>query len=108
MPKRNRNQPKSYYELSEVKAKIAAGNVLVRPDVVRDALVDFGWGIDDILDVYRKLRPGHFLIADNSRTKFFIVIDSYKARINGEEIYTHFYIDDDGRLVINSFHRPRL
>ena len=31
------------------------------------------------------------------------MVDYYKGKINGEEIYTHFYIDKDGTLVINSF-----
>jgi N-acetyl-gamma-glutamylphosphate reductase len=34
-----------------------------------------------------------------------VVVDYYKAyRLKGEEIYTHFYINDTtGRLVVNSF-----
>ena len=60
-----------------------------------------------MLDALRRLRPGHFHKSDNSDVKPAVVLDFYKARgLKGEDVYTHFYIDDEKRvLVINSFKR---
>lgn len=96
---------KSYYQLSEVIQKINYGQVLIRSNAQRDAYQQFGWGLSDIKDAYRKLQPKQFHKTDASKFKAGIVLDFYKATINGEKIYTHFYIDDKSkRLVINSFH----
>ncbi len=97
-------RPRSYYSLSEVRQKIADGELLIRSDAVQDALKDFGWGTSEILDVYKMLQPKHFYKTDNSKKKSHLVIDIYKAHINGEDIYTHFYIDDtQNKVIINSF-----
>lgn len=65
----------------------------------------FGWGMDNILDAFLKLKPQHFYKTDVSRINPENVIDYYKARgLKGENIYTHFYIDDEAEfLIINSF-----
>ena len=93
------------YDLAVIRAKIAAGQVKVNPDVRLDALRDFGWGLAEILAVFEKLRPGHFDKTDILRGNFLVMIDVYKAHLNGEDVYIHFYINDDDYLVINSFHK---
>lgn len=97
--------PKGFYPLAEVKAKIEAGDVFINGNALRSAQDCFGWETGEILDAYLKLKPDHFYKTDNSKTNPNVVIDIYKANaINGESIYTHFYIDDTFRkLVINSF-----
>jgi len=96
----------SYYSLNEVVQKINNGHVLIKPNAVRDAFQLFGWGISDIKVAYMKLKPRHFHKTDVSKVKAGVYLDFYKATINGERIYTHFYINNESILVINSFHRP--
>jgi hypothetical protein len=108
-PKRKpirRSYIKSHYKLSEVIKKINNGQVLIKPNATRLAYRQFGWGLCDIKDAYRKLRPKHFHKSDVSKYKAGVYLDIYKATINGEKIYTHFYIDNNSKfLVINSFHQ---
>jgi hypothetical protein len=104
--KKRKVATKSYYSLTEAVQKINNGQVLIRPNAVRDAFQLFGWGVSDIKDAYRRLRPRHFHKTDESKVKAGVYLDFYKATINGERIYTHFYINNESILVINSFHRP--
>jgi hypothetical protein len=82
---------------------------MIHSNALRCAFQDFEWGKEGIFNVYRKLQPRHFLKKANSKIKRpTVVIDYYKANIDGEDIYTHFYIDDTiGKLVINSFKRDQ-
>lgn len=99
------NRYKSHYKLSEVIQKINGGKFLVRPDVIRDAFQIFGWEIADIKKTYKKLKPKHFYKTDNLNSKPGVSVDIYKAHLFGEDIYTHFYIDETTNLlIINSFH----
>jgi len=106
MAKRKRRvAPRSYYSLTEVVQKINNGQVLIRSNAVRDAFQLFGWRLSDIEGAYRKLQPKHFYKTSVSKAKARVYLDFYKAAINGERIYTHFYINDESTLVINSFKR---
>lgn len=101
----HRDYARSYYTLVEVLSLIDKGRVLITPNAQRDANQLFGWKRRDIIDVYRKLMPAHFYKTDGSKQKPGVALDFYKATIMGENIYTHFYIDDDEKmLIINSFH----
>lgn len=100
--------PTSFYKLSEVIQKINDGQFLIRDNATQCALCDFGWGTSEILKVYNMLKPKHFYKTDNSKIIPILVIDVYKAHLYGEDVYTHFYIDDSiGKLVINSFKRDQ-
>ncbi len=100
-----RSYTKSHYHLSEVIQKINNGQILIKPNAARDAYQKFGWGFSDIKDAYRKLQLKHFHKTDVSESKPGVALDFYKAIINGEKIYTHFYINDKSKfVVINSFH----
>ncbi len=71
---------------------------------MRSAFADFGWGIQDVKNAYLQLRMSHYYKTDSSKVKPGVALDFYKACIEGEYIYTHFYIDDLTKtLVINSF-----
>ena len=65
----------------------------------------FGWGFADILDALIKLQPKHFYKKAVARFDPKIVLDFYKATgLKGENVYTHFYIDDElNKLIVNSF-----
>ena len=95
----------SYHDLADVKRKIKQGQVLINPDVLRDADLCFGWKQKDILYAYSKLKPKDFYKSDHSKFKKLRIVDTYKAKIKGMDIYTHFYVDVLG-VVINSFHKP--
>jgi len=95
----------SYYSLTNVVQKINSGHVIIRSNAIRDAYQLFGWGVSDIKGAYKKLKPRHFQKTDESKVKSGVYLDFYKATINGEKIYTHFYINEQSTLVINSFKR---
>jgi len=98
-------RPTSHYKLSEVIQKINNGQVRIRRNAEDKAYKQFGWGLPDIKNAYKKLRSRHFDKTDVSDYKEGVALDFYKATIYGEKIYTHFYIDDkSGFLIINSFH----
>ena len=101
------SKPESFYSLSEVRELIGQGKVWLKPNVLDDAQLDFGWGKSDILDALNKLKVGHFYKSDTSLKKRGVQLDFYKARgLKGEDVYTHFYIDDKaGLLVVDSFKR---
>jgi len=101
------SKPQSAYPLSEIKQLIGQGKVWLKPNVLKDAQSDFGWGKSDIVDALSKLKPGHFYKSDTSLMKPGVQLDFYKARgLKGEDVYTHFYIDDEaGILIVNSFKR---
>lgn len=95
---------KAFYPLEDVKQMIQSGNFLIRENAQRCALIDFGWGKQDILDTILSLKQHHFQKSDKSELSPLITIDSYKARLKGEDIYTHFYVDEHSKtLIINSF-----
>jgi len=100
-----KKKTKGCYSLTEVVQKIDEGQVLINSNAAGDAFQLFGWGLSDIKDAYRKLQPKHFYKTDVSKAKAGVYLDFYKATINRERIYTHFYIDNKSRLVINSFKR---
>jgi hypothetical protein len=102
----NFSRPRSSYTLPDVKSKLKDNKVNITFNARKRAYEDFGWSTSDILDAYTKLRPTHFYTTLLSNTQFPLMYDVYKGTINGEEIYTHFYIDQEsGYLIINSFHK---
>ena len=94
----------SAYCLSDVTECIKKCRYSIKPDARRDAFQLFGWGEDDIIFIYNKLRTHNFLNTNLSRYKPGVFIDAYIIQIRQENIYTHFYIEN-GYLVINSFHQ---
>jgi hypothetical protein len=101
----SRKRDKPYYPLQNVKEKIAQGQYRINHNAVKSAFQDFGWKEADIKHVYRKLQDKHYHQTDKSKTIPGIMLDVYYVEnINGEDVYTHFYINDD-RLIINSFHQ---
>ena len=95
----------SFYPLSEVRDLIDQEKVDIRSNALEDAQRDFGWGTSDILHALKRLQPSHFHKSDESDKKYRTVMDFYKAHgLKGEDVYTHFYIDDDRKvLVVSSF-----
>ena len=100
-------RPTSYYELAEIKTLAQTpGAVVIRPDAALDALSQFGWEGDDVLRAIGRLRRQDFVKTDPSQKVPGRLLDFYRASMEGEKFYTHFYVDSQGRLIINSFHKP--
>jgi hypothetical protein len=92
------------YPLPEVRKLIGQGRVKIRPNARTDAFNDFGWDTTDILEALKTLQERHFHKRDVSTRNTWNVYDFYKAYgLSGENVYTHFYIDQDDYLVVNSF-----
>ena len=83
---------------------VLSGKAVIHDNAKRCAKDDFGWGTKDILDTLLFLKQHHFQKSNKSELSPLITVDSYKVRFNGEDLYTHFYINEfSGELVINSF-----
>ena len=99
-------KPTAQYDLGDIRNLINQGKVYIRPNAERSSFNDFGWGIDEIKDAMKKLKSKHFYKSADHDRRAGTVLDYYKARgIKTEDIYTHFYIDDSGFLIISSFKR---
>ncbi len=96
------NGPKGHYDLSLVKQKIKAGEFLIKENAKISALRDFGWRNKEIARAFTKLKLQDFYKSDSSQFKYLVIVDVYKAHIEGYDIYTHFYIEAE-QLIINSF-----
>lgn len=63
----------------------------------------FGWNLEDIKNALMRLMPKHWYKSEPRYDNPEIWVDYYRARnIMGENIYTHFYVEED-ILVIDSF-----
>lgn len=102
---KTREKPPNWYPLSEVRNLINKGKYLITANARDSAYRDFGWHSDDIVNAIKKLSPKHFYKTEISKRDSSKAVEVYKARgLNGENIYTHFYIDDEQKLlIINSF-----
>jgi Motility quorum-sensing regulator, toxin of MqsA len=97
-------RPKGFYPLTEVKDKIRNGCVLINQNALTNASKDFGWGVDEILETFDYLKDHHFYKKEPSKLSALLIIDYYKVRVKGEDVYIHFYITNDNKtLIINSF-----
>jgi len=95
---------KPYYPLSKVKSLVKNDNVQINPNARDLADQDFGWDTNDILDAISKLRLKDFYKTESSRMVSGVMVDTYKAYgLKGENVYTHYYVNSQNTLVINSF-----
>ncbi len=108
--KKKQGYVRPFYGLNQVRELIEAERVLITVNALDKAQKDFGWGMDDILNAVKSLRLKDFHKCEQARFDPKIVIDFYKAYgLKDEDIYTHFYIDDEkDTLIINSFKKIRI
>ncbi len=107
--------PKPAYPIKDVKALVKAGKIRINSNAVESAWNDFSWGIDEIKKCILKLNnkyhtddrgKNHYYKTDPHNRIPHTMMDFYKAReiMEGQSIYTHFYIDQrNGFLIISSF-----
>ena len=106
--RKQRTPPKTHYSLTEVLQKISDGEFLLRRNAEDSALADFGWNRPRIIEAIKLLKEKHFCMSITSKRNAWWVYDVYKARLFGENVYIHLYIDDtNGMLIINSFKEDR-
>ena len=99
-----RNRP--FYPLVEVKNCLVSRQYRINPDCLNDAQNDFGWKEADVVAALLKLEESMFYGSDTLKHKPETVIDKYRCPKlhEGENVYTHFYINDNTvTLIINSF-----
>ncbi len=96
---------KPFYSLGRVKKLVKIGKVLIRGNARDGARDSFEWEVSDILDALNKLQIKHFHKREESNFTPKIPFDFYKAHdLKGEDVYTHFYIDNDiDMLIVDSF-----
>jgi hypothetical protein len=79
---------------------------LIRDNASQDAWKDFGWDTEDIVDALNKLQNKHYHKTDSSNIRPEVMMDFYHAPgLKGENVYIHFYVDPNGKLIINSLKR---
>jgi len=106
--KKQRAAPNSQYPLTEVLQKIDSGEFLIRQNAEDSGLADFGWNRPRIIEAIKLLKERHFCMSITCNTNAWWFYDVYKARLFGENVYIHLYIDDtDAMLIINSFKEDR-
>lgn len=92
------------YDLKEVKRLVREDHLDMRGESLRTARQDFDWGPEDVKRFLLGLRGLHFCKrapAEHWDTDW---LDVYRAEMFGHKVYTHFFVDDQGELVIvNSF-----
>jgi len=63
----------------------------------------FGWGLEDIEKALMRLTVKHWYKSEPRYDNPRIWVDYYRAQnIMGEDIYTHFYVEE-GVLIVDSF-----
>jgi len=106
--RKRRAAPSSYYSLTEVMQKIDSGQCDIRRNAANCAFDYFGWERPEIIKALKLLKEKHFCKSITSTRNALWVFDVYKARLLGEKVYIHLYIDDTkGRLIINSFKKDQ-
>ncbi len=94
-----------HYSKKQIISLIDRGDVFLDPTILESAQTFFGWDIEQICKAIKKLQRTHCY---KSQTRFQnpeIWVDYYRAEcLLGENIYTHFYIEDD-ELIVDSFKR---
>jgi hypothetical protein len=105
-----------YYPLDGIQEKIRDGHFEINRNALDDARSIFGWGSGQIKICLLKLNDrdytadkynNHFYKKEADRHIPHTMMDYYKAKniLDGESIYTHFYVrSSDGKVIVSSFH----
>lgn len=96
--KKDRLEP--CFPLREVKTLAKEGRYIIAQQALKSAHDDFEWGAEEIIKAILFLSEKHLHKRSVCYNKSHIMMDVYKACLMGENIYIHFYIDDDDRLLI--------
>jgi hypothetical protein len=93
----------AYYSKKKIRSLIENGAVHITEWAIETAKKHFGWGYDSICNAILKIPTSCCYKRDVRYDSPKIWVDYYRANnIMGENIYTHFYIEDE-TLIIDSF-----
>lgn len=103
--KKQASKPEPCFPLKEVKKLLRTGNYRIAGKALRTARNDFNWNSTEIVNALLKLQKKHHCKRSICYDQSDIMMDIYKAHINGHYIYLHYYIDDDddNLLIVGSF-----
>ena len=92
-------------KLKLVKELASTGKYRLQGNAFERARQDFGWSESEIIACICKLKGTHCYNSEPHYGAPHSIVDKFRARklYQGEDVYTHLYIDDDGYLVVNSF-----
>ena len=96
-----RNRP--YYSKRQIRNLIISGKLFVTGLALSSARESFGWSIEDIEKALLALPQKCCYHSESRYDDPGIFVDYYRANdILGENVYTHFYVED-GVLIVDSF-----
>ncbi|MDD3146046.1 MAG: type II toxin-antitoxin system MqsR family toxin [Candidatus Riflebacteria bacterium] len=96
-----RTQP--FYSKKNIISLVKSGKIFVTSKARLMAKDDFGWGIVEIGKALTALKVKDWYKSDKRFDNPDIWVDYYRAEnLNGENVYTHFYVEAD-QLVVDSF-----
>ena len=94
---------KAFYSKKRLRGLIQTGAVNIESNALKSARDDFGWGYQSICDALLKIPVNCCYKSETRYDNPEIWVDYYRAEnIMGENIYTHFYIENEN-LIIDSF-----
>ncbi len=108
---------KPFNPLKTVRARVNANDGKIQPDALQDAYNDFNWSGIEIRQALLKLNDRYYF-DDKQKNHYYntkphaaypaenTFIDYYRAHnlLDGESVYTHFYIrEQQTKVIINSF-----
>jgi len=92
-----------YYSKRQIRNFINADKLSVTPSARNSARDSFGWSLEDIEKALLALPQGSCYKSCSRFGDPSIFVDYYRAiDLLGENVYTHFYVDD-GVLIVDSF-----
>jgi hypothetical protein len=94
---------KPYYSKTQIHNFIGSGKLHVTESARNSARDLFGWSLEDIEKALLALSQKSCYKSEPRFNNPSIWVDYYRARhILGENVYTHFYVED-GMLIVDSF-----
>ncbi len=98
--KKHATKPEPCFSLKEVKELLRINKYRITGKALKSARSDFNWNSNDIVKALLKLQKEDHYKRNIRYEQSDIMMDIYKAHINGQYIYLHYYIDDDDNLLI--------
>ncbi len=94
---------KPYYSKKQIRNFIVSGKLHVTESARNSARNFFGWSLEDIKRALLALSQKSCYKSESRFNNPCIWVDYYRAKnILGENVYTHFYVED-GVLIVDSF-----
>lgn len=97
------SRTKPFYSKKKIINFINDNKIVVTKNALTTANDCFGWGIEDIKIALKSLKVNHWYDGKGRFNNPKIIVDYYRAYdLRGENVYTHFYFEDE-MLIVDSF-----